>query len=99
MIKKQNQYWDKVLTSVLYNTNHENVIMKKEEIDISKVTEMEFEGYTKNRAGIVSHDELNDVFCVKAMYGDRDMTDDELEILNDDNSDFVWEAAYDELCT
>jgi len=72
-------------------------IMTKE-LDLKKVEDLEFDGY-RSFGGITHPDGLDDVFAVSGTYQDREMTDKELDILNDVYYEFVWEQAYAELCS
>ena len=55
-------------------------------LDYSLISEIELEINTADAP------DFSDSYITAAMYGDRPMTDDELDVLNDD-SEFVYEAV------
>ena len=73
--------------------------MSKEKMNLDLVSEMEFDGYPTPKYGVCSYDDLDDVFCSYAEYDGVEMSDQMLDTLNDDHSDFMWETAFDQLCS
>lgn len=70
--------------------------MKKEsdkstELDLEKVDHIEFEGIDTKECP-----DFSDAFISSADYNGREMTDEELELLNE-NNDFVYEKLIDTL--
>ena len=61
-------------------------------MNLSKVSEMEFDGIDWN-----DYPDFCDAYCIGAMYGDREMSDDELDELNEEHWDFVYEQMFNNL--
>ena len=53
---------------------------------------MEFDGIDWN-----DYPDFCDAYCIGAMYGDREMSDDELDELNENHWDFVYEQMFNNL--
>ncbi|NQW35436.1 MAG: hypothetical protein HQ471_00375 [Flavobacteriales bacterium] len=64
----------------------------KIKIDVSKLTDLEFDGIDMN-----DYPDFVDAFLSNAYYIDRDLTDEELDYINDNEYEFVNENAYDSL--
>ncbi len=60
--------------------------MIKLKLDYSKISDVEVDGIDTR-----DYPDFCDAFIASAFYDDREMTDEELDILNDDG-DFVYEA-------
>ncbi|WP_299523562.1 hypothetical protein [uncultured Lutibacter sp.] len=61
-------------------------------IDLKKLTDLEFDGIDMN-----DYPDFVDAFLSNAYYIDRDLTDEELDYINDNEYEFVNENAYDSL--
>jgi len=60
--------------------------MTELKLDYSKISDVEVDGIDTR-----DYPDFCDAFIASAFYDDREMTDEELDILNDDG-DFVYEA-------
>jgi hypothetical protein len=61
--------------------------MTELKLDYSKISDVEVDGIDTR-----DYPDFCDAFIASAFYDDREMTDEELDILNDDG-DFVYEAV------
>jgi len=61
-------------------------------IDLSKLTDLEFEGIDTN-----DYPDFCDAFLVDAFYVDRKLKDSEIDYINDNESCFVNEKVYESL--
>lgn len=66
-------------------------IKNETELDYSKITVLEFDDIDHNDAP-----DYCDAYILNALYDGREMTPEQLEIINED-SDFVYEALMDYL--
>jgi hypothetical protein len=72
--------------------------MVVQKIDLDLVENMTFQGYDNPRYGVLTNDDIDDVFCDTADYDGEPMSEEMVDLLNDDYFDFVWENAYTQLC-
>jgi hypothetical protein len=61
------------------------------QLDYSKISNVELDGIDH-----ADYPDYCDAYIVSADYGDREMTDEEIEVLNDD-SQFVHEAVWNHI--
>ena len=61
-------------------------------LDLSKIEDIEFDGINHN-----DYPDFCDAFISSATYQNRDMTEEELEILDEEYRDFVYEKLMDYL--
>ena len=64
----------------------------KPELDLSQVTDLEFDGIDHS-----DYPDFCDAYVCEATYQGRDMTEDELDDLNENYSGFVHEKLFDHL--
>ena len=62
------------------------------QFDLSKIDNVQVEGVDPR-----DHPDYSDAFIASADYNGRPMTDEELDYLNDEYQDFVYEAVEDSL--
>lgn len=60
-------------------------------LDYSLISNIQVDGVDTR-----DYPDFSDAYIVTADYGDREMSEEELDILNDDG-DYVWEAAHDSI--
>ena len=62
------------------------------ELDLSKIEDIEFDGIDTN-----DYPDFCDAFITSATYNGRDLTEEELEWIGDDNSDWVYDKLMEHL--
>lgn len=62
------------------------------ELDIKLISDMEFDGID-NR----DYPDFSDMFCSSALYNGKEMTDEQLDYLNSELYDYVYEKFFNSL--
>ena len=62
------------------------------EIDLNKIEDIEFDGIDTN-----DYPDFCDAFIISATYNGRDLTEEELEWVGEDNRDWVYEKLMEHL--
>ena len=62
------------------------------ELDLNKIEDIEFDGIDTN-----DYPDFCDAFIISATYNGRDLTEEELEWVGEDNRDWVYEKLMEHL--